>query len=376
MSTFSETKSTLKPYVIELLKKNDSIDFETLVQYYCEKKKPQNYKGNKGRNPLENFICEDLYDYNTQKKPFNDAITLVKNILRDEYKITLIEQKYQRERESRGRKATRYFWPKDVEKEVLNRLEQSHRLLRESETAKLLSQAKGLVHQSWMADFLKMKAQDQTSHNILIEFEQGILKNIELIPSLYYAIRDKQVISFKYNTGVKRFTVYMSPYYLKEYNQRWFILGKTIHKDKNKSGKNFQYAIDRIDSDIRIQKTMIYQPSEINYTTHFNDRIGISEPQEKEKLEEIIIRTKSLYFHNLLITKPIHKSQKTISDFDEQKGYGELSIKVRYTPELLGKIFLFESNIEVVSPKNGTLYQKMKEESKKLYEMYKTNEEN
>ena len=70
------------------------------------------------------------------------------------------------------------------------------------------------------------------------------------------------------------------------------------------------------------------------------------------KVEQVVIRTKTEYQHGLLLTKPLHHSQKETLPFGEQEDgcYGEVTLTIEPNRELRGKILAYGQYLEVMSP--------------------------
>lgn len=73
---------------------------------------------------------------------------------------------------------------------------------------------------------------------------------------------------------------------------------------------------------------------------------------------------------HLLLTKPLHHSQKVLQPFGEHDGqwYGEVRITIEPNRELRGRILLYGENLEVVSPLS--LREQIKEILKEQMEQY------
>ena len=58
--------------------------------------------------------------------------------------------------------------------------------------------------------------------------------------------------------------------------------------------------------------------------------------------------------YKLTETKPIHHSQKILSDFEEHEdgSYGDFSIHVELNNDFIGRILQMGDGLEVVSPEN------------------------
>ena len=84
----------------------------------------------------------------------------------------------------------------------------------------------------------------------------------------------------------------------------------------------------------------------------------------------MVIRTKTEYQHGLLLTKPLHHSQKETLPFGEHEDgcYGEVTLTIEPNRELRGKILLYGENLEVMKPL--LLREQLKEIVTKQMELY------
>ena len=111
---------------------------------------------------------------------------------------------------------------------------------------------------------------------------------------------------------------------------------------------------------------MEYIPDERGfYQNYFNHIIGVTH-EKGAKVEEVVIRTKTEYQHGLLLTKPLHHSQRETRPFGEHDGqwYGEVRLTIEPNRELRGRILHYGENLEVISPQ--PLREQMIETLKKL----------
>ena len=86
-----------------------------------------------------------------------------------------------------------------------------------------------------------------------------------------------------------------------------------------------------------------------------------------------IIRTKTEYQHGLLLTKPLHQSQKEVLPYGEHDGlwYGEVHLTIEPNRELRGRIILYGENLEVISPQS--LREQIKEILRRQMQQYSEN---
>lgn len=179
-----------------------------------------------------------------------------------------------------------------------------------------------------------------------------IQRHSDLIAELYDYIGKKKPITFMYeNFGGKVFRVFMSPHVLKEYNGRWLLFGATKNR-KNDEIQISQFALDRIASNVEKDKSdnAVYVSSEKGYyNKFFSERVGASQTLLIEPCD-IILRTHDASTHGRLASKKIHKSQEVISDFDNNRGYGEIKLHVGATIELVAQILSQGEGVSVVEP--------------------------
>lgn len=132
-----------------------------------------------------------------------------------------------------------------------------------------------------------------------------------------------------------------SPYYLKEYNNRWYIIAYCHDK---KMINNL--GLDRIISISRSFES--YDESHyIDHSTLYNDIIGVS---REDKIKENIYIKVSALSARYLDTKPLHHSQK--KGKTQVDGSVLFSFKVIPNYEFYYKILAFGPNMEIIEPQN------------------------
>lgn len=214
----------------------------------------------------------------------------------------------------------------------------------------------GIMPASWFSSFFEntqllldanREAKDGDMH-ISSSMEQN-LTNIHLLPLFYRAITNKQVLRFDYQPfGQELFTLLFHPQFLKEYNGRWFVFGDADREPY----QAFNVPLDRIVGDVCDVNDVEYIPAPKGfYRQYFMNIIGVTH-EENTKVEQVVIRTKSEYQHGLLLTKPLHHSQKETQPFGEHDGqwYGEVILTIEPNRELRGKILMYGEGLEVMEP--------------------------
>ncbi len=224
-----------------------------------------------------------------------------------------------------------------------------------------LSRFKGLPQFDWVEE-LSVRLDD--SFNLtkntreIISFEENeFLKGKEHITQLYNAIHYKKVLKIEYKNfkSQKPQIFILHPYYLKQYNNRWFLFGK------NKDFENLtNLALDRIE---KIEETNLnYSETNIDFAEYFEDVIGVS--VNDAPIQKILLKVSNNTI-NYIKTKPLHGSQK-IKEIQNEFTIIELNLIPNY--ELKSLILSFGDNIEVVAPKK--LRMKVKETVINLNKIY------
>ncbi|MBM6891365.1 WYL domain-containing protein [Bacteroides caecigallinarum] len=189
------------------------------------------------------------------------------------------------------------------------------------------------------------------------------LRGLRRIDSYYNAIKNKQVLCIKFESFNKDINdkykeIIIHPYFLKEYANRWYLIGYTeTHKDKT------CLPIDRIQG-CTIKNDIVYREkdSKIDYLRLFDDRIGVG----TGKYIELSVRVCQARYRYLQY-KPLHSSQE-LEKCDE-KGWYVLNYKILDNEELRQKLLSYGSELEVLEPQylRGIMTKRLKK-SLKQYE--------
>ncbi len=217
------------------------------------------------------------------------------------------------------------------------------------EVAALLNQFKGFNHFTYLNEMvskLEDKIYSQKTHSMpVIDFEKNDnLKGLEYIEGLRRAIVAKKVLKITYQSFKAReaSVFFFSAYLLKEYRNRWFVLG-TPHKH---GPQLLNLALDRIQSfeecaePYRENKT-------IDLATYYNNVIGVTKSPGQRDTEVIfwIDDANAPY----VITKPLHHTQKLLKEENNGKIF---SVRVVLNFELERELLGFGNRIKVLGPRN------------------------
>lgn len=214
------------------------------------------------------------------------------------------------------------------------------------ETIDFLKQFKGFSHFQELEGMVQ-KLEDQiysqkTQQKPVIDFEKNEnLRGLEYLDSLYQAIINKQTIQLTYQSFKAReaSTFEFHPYLLKEFKNRWFIIGL-----KKKREGLLNLALDRIIEFKKSEKPYI-EDQNFDAETYFQHVIGVSvNPNEPPEKIVLYITNKHAPY---VLTKPLHWSQKLI----EKDHHGvTISIEVQHNFELEKEILGLGDGIKVIEP--------------------------
>lgn len=176
-----------------------------------------------------------------------------------------------------------------------------------------------------------------------IDFEKNdLLKGLDHVEALHKAIINQKTLEISYQSFKARYpqTIIFYPYILKEYRNRWFLLG--INK---KNTGVMILALDRIQKFEELNKEPYLKPT-FDISNYFHDVIGVSKmPHQKPQLFVLkIVREHAPY----IITKPIHSSQKILK---EEPDGTIFSIEVIWNFELEREILGFAEQLKILSPR-------------------------
>ena len=215
-----------------------------------------------------------------------------------------------------------------------------------TQTLSILARFEGMPQFEWMDDFVnrfKSSLKLTTSNEPIVGFDENIdLKGRNFFATLFSAISNKQVLEISYKNFkhdiVQKYIVH--PYYLKQFNGRWFLIG---HSDN--IGKLSVFAFDRIVSTKSNNRD--YIPNTIyNFNEYFDDMIGVTKPNEASL--EVVRLWIAAQRWPYVETKPLHGSQRVVSK-DE---YGvTIQIEVYLNRELEQLVLSFGKDIKVLSPR-------------------------
>jgi predicted DNA-binding transcriptional regulator YafY len=173
-----------------------------------------------------------------------------------------------------------------------------------------------------------------------VQFDaRGGMKGIDMLPDILAAVKDFRTISFthtNFHTGkIKEFT--LQPYLLKEYLNRWYVIGKPHPYEIF-----LTFGIDRI-SKLIINNEHFDRGNE-RPEKNFEHVVGLVwNPMKVEEVLFSILKP----FDNYIKTLPLHSSQKIHTEDEIQTTF---SIHVVINHELLQRFLMLGKDCRVISP--------------------------
>jgi len=209
----------------------------------------------------------------------------------------------------------------------------------------VLSRFKGMPQFKWVEEIIPKLEQAfgaKDTEKEIISFDSNqYLKGIEYLGVLFNAILYKKVLEVEYKSfkSEKPNISIIHPYYLKQYNNRWFLFGKSSLFETLSVR-----ALDRIISLKEVDEKYI-KNTKYDFAEYFDDVIGITIP--KDGVLELIELQFSLKQSPYILTKPIHGSQK--NKLLNNNGVA-ITIEVIPNYELKSLLLSFGREVKIISP--------------------------
>lgn len=176
--------------------------------------------------------------------------------------------------------------------------------------------------------------------------ENEQLVGLEHLDAIIEAIKEKEALEILYQlyTEEKPEKVIVYPYYLKQYNERWFLFAN--RKDRPDLNYIPIFSIDRIKKVTPCHpEKEAYKESSVNIEEYLKHVIGVSRPSFDATPESVFLR-----FHpsryKYIKTKPLHFTQ-TCTDAS-----CTVQIRVILNWELRQLILSFGADVKVIKPDN------------------------
>ncbi|MCU0352454.1 MAG: WYL domain-containing protein [Cytophagales bacterium] len=232
------------------------------------------------------------------------------------------------------------------------------------EVADILQQFKGFAHfreLSGMVQRLEDKIRTARTQQVsVIDFEKNDnLKGLEHLETVYQAILQQKCLEITYRSfwAKSSQTFVFHAHLLKEYRNRWFVLGK-----KDGISKEVLLALDRIES-LNPSDELYCRDETLDTAGYFDHVVGVT-VAAGQAVEEVTLWIDS---HNApyVLTKPIHRSQRVV----ETRPDGiVIALSVQINFELEREILGFGEGMQVLGPEK--LIARMRQRIARLSALY------
>ena len=247
--------------------------------------------------------------------------------------------------------------------------EDEKRLLQE--VLNTLGQFSGLESFEWLND-LQEKLNDNRAfgqseydkdmlvpRKIISFSSNDYLKGKDYLGTLFALISNKKVVDVEYEPfGEAPRTIRLYPYLLKQYNDRWYLIGTPLATPEYPYQEDFyvNLPLDRMNSVIAVDGVE-YIDCDEHFEERYEDIVGITWFKEEE-LTEILLAVRNSYT-GYVDTKPLHGSQAKLST-DRQaelhdkygafEGYTFYTLNLKPNRELYNTIYRNGESIILISP--------------------------
>ncbi len=218
----------------------------------------------------------------------------------------------------------------------MNVLSETVEMLKQFKDFSLFSELGGIIQR--LEDKVYTEKTQQASVIHLDKNEN--LKGLAHLDVLYQAIIKKVVLKITYQSfkAQQASTIVFHPFILKEFNNRWFLIGKTSVKKPI-----INLALDRILA-IDFDTTIPYINETFNGDEYYKNIIGVTVSNARAQRIQFWVDTQNAPY---VITKPFHSSQRIIKE-DENGVIFNILVQMNFELERL--ILGFGDAIEVLKP--------------------------
>ena len=235
------------------------------------------------------------------------------------------------------------------------------------EVSHLLQQFKGFSHLTDISEMIsRLEDQihsEQSQSPLVIDFEKNdLLTGMQWLDILYKAIISATTVRLTYQSfkAHKPSNLIFYPYLLKEYRNRWFVLGML------RTGRDIlTLALDRIQDITPLHGEVFRRQKDFDPHTHFHPIIGVTRNIGEEPIE--VVFWANHYHAPYIRTNPIHHTQKVIETIPTGVHF---SIRVIPNFELERELMGFGEGLKVLSP--SRLVRSIKKRVRLMHELYHT----
>ena len=176
-----------------------------------------------------------------------------------------------------------------------------------------------------------------------IHFENRRPQGTEHLYGILHAIRNGLEIEFTYTKywDDKVSQRRLQPYALKEFRNRWYVVGADLKDNQIKS-----FGLDRL-TDLEITKKRFTIPQDFNVQEHYRYCFGIISPNADKPQEVVLSFTE--YQGKYIKSLPLHHTQQILVDCKEEL---RVKLKVFITEDFVMEIISHGERVRVLEPQS------------------------
>ncbi|MEX0985884.1 MAG: WYL domain-containing protein [Bacteroidales bacterium] len=224
-------------------------------------------------------------------------------------------------------------------KEELAQLKETVELLEKYKFSDLFGDISGALQK--VIDVIEISSSRTSGENYDFISPEKVshIKGSEHLVKIIQAVKEEKSLRIYYQPFYedKPYFNEVHPYLLKEYRNRWYLIGLNDFKDQVRT-----YSLDRI-RDIRISE-LPYKKQNFSASEYFMNSIGVISPGgEPPKIRIAVQKTQAQY----IITQPWHDSQNLVSETDDEIVF---SFRVHPTYEFISQLLSYGKDLKVLGP--------------------------
>ncbi|HET8886065.1 MAG TPA: WYL domain-containing protein [Salinimicrobium sp.] len=242
----------------------------------------------------------------------------------------------------------------------MNILLETMNMLKQFQDFSLFQEFKGIINK--LED--KIYTEKNQKAAIIHLDKNNDLKGLELLDELYQSILKEIVLKIMYQSFKAQYPseITVHPHLLKEFNNRWFLIGRTTENDRV-----LTFALDRIlgvDFDFQTE----YLPIGFDADKYYENTIGVTVLNGKPQTIIFKVNRQNAPY---VVTKPFHVTQEVVEEHSD--GSITFSILVHHNYELERLLLGFGESLEVIAPR--LLRRNIKRKLLKAVSLYDSNNE-
>ncbi len=246
----------------------------------------------------------------------------------------------------------------NYEKEELERLKEAAALLEKYKFSDVFGDISGALQK--VIDVIEISAGQHSGENYNFISPEKIphVKGSEYLPTIIQAIKESRVLRIYYQPFYedKPYFNEIHPYLLKEYKNRWYLIGLNDFKEQLRT-----YSLDRI-RDIQFSKAA-YKKQTFNARDYFMNSIGVISPEgDPPKTKIAVQKTQAQY----MITQPWHESQNIEEETEDEIIF---TFRVHTTYEFISLLLSHGKDVKVLEP--ASLRERIRQELTEMIGYYR-----